>query len=336
MRSGEDRRLLWTAAMVLMIGVLVFGTAGAEGLRMAEQPWIGDQQVRVTIQEKLTNLEANVFSGDENLGRSAERSGEEITIILARELREGELLDIRVRGYGTEGTEKELSIQARVRGFFASKLTGLEERTAEMWKQWTENIGPDFEAGRIFLPSVWGRLPFTAWPDEAPEIHVRETEKGCEIAIEEAVPEGWRVRVGKGLIVEYTDCLWNGTTEMWEAEDPDFEAVYLIRDADKDQIGISIRYARINQYAAEYPVLEWAGEFGEHQTGFSCYGWGTARRFDGAMYAVADEEKGIYAEYGADGILASYSDPYTGCAYDANDQLIAGEEPEGWVNPVVH
>ena len=140
MRSGEDRRLLWTAAMILMSGVLGFGTAGAEGLRMAEQPWIGDQQVRVTIQEKLTNLEANVFSGDEDLGLSAERSGEEITISLARELREGELLDIRVRGYGTEGTEKELSIQVRVRGFFASKLTGLEERTAAMWKEWTENI----------------------------------------------------------------------------------------------------------------------------------------------------------------------------------------------------
>ena len=145
------------------------------------------------------------------------------------------------------------------------------------------------------------------------------------------------ISLGNGIPIEFTDCVPDETESAWVGQGA-FDSVHLISDAAPDKPGIDIEYAKSNDFRASFPVLEWQNAVEDTIVGMNCYGWGTARSFDGGMYAVAngDGSSACYAEYSSDGVLISYMDLVTECTYNAQDQLIYGTEPEGYVNPVVH
>lgn len=192
------------------------------------------------------------------------------------------------------------------------------------------------ETGSVYLPAIWSEFPFAAWPDEATEIRVRETENRVEIRLADEEIKGWKVCLGRGIPVVYTECTYDAERKIWTAKDiGEFDAVYLISEMEAERIGVTVAYERVNGFRAGYPIVEWAMEDGNSRIGFNCYGWGTARSFEGAMFAIATNELAVYAEYGPDGALISYSNLLTECSYDAEDHLISGEEPEGYRNPVI-
>ena len=181
----------------------------------------------------------------------------------------------------------------------------------------------------------WSDLPFITWAGLAPELEVVQGDQGTVIRLYEALPEGWVIRTGSGLPIVYTDCIWDDAAGGWIPQAP-FDLVCLSRDPGTDRLSVSISYEAANQYLASSPIVEWGSADESHPFGFNCYAWGTILSFDGGMYAYVNDPWYIYAEYDSQGNLAYWMDAMTDCLYDAEDQLISGEEPEGYVIPVVH
>ena len=121
---------------------------------------------------------------------------------------------------------------------------------------------------------------------------------------------------------------WTGSGE--------FESVYITREGMEDHVSIQIAYSKDMEYLPQYPVLLYKAENGSEVEALACYGWGTAREYNGGMYTVAGNGMVYSAEYNPDHTLRCYYDEANGTEYDAQDHLTAGTEPENYVNPVVH
>ena len=213
--------------------------------------------------------------------------------------------------------------------------TVLRERVDAMWDIWAGTWSRTFLNGEVLLPYQWRTLPFVTWADEAPTMKIREENGQAEIIFREPVSEAWRVSLGKGLPVVYTDCRYDSQNGCWRGTG-EFDAVYLISDMTERRIGISVAYQRTDDFRPSYPVLEWNREEEDEVLGFNCYGWGTTRSFQGGMYAIASDQMAFYAEYDNEGKLTTWYDAMTGCQYDMYDQLVDGEEPADYKSPVVH
>ena len=146
---------------------------------------------------------------------------------------------------------------------------------------------------------------------------------------------GWKIQTGEGLPVRYHDCTWDGNNGAYLCSNP-FEAVYLIREAEETQMGITLTYERSGGFLPSYPVLEWEQETDKGPVGFSCYGWGSTRSFAGGMYNVVVGDLMIYGEYDGGGNLVSWSDLLHDVTFSADGRLLSGEEPDGYASPVVH
>ena len=204
-----------------------------------------------------------------------------------------------------------------------------------MWEIWTGQWSRTFLDGEVFLPLLWKLIPFLTWADEAPTMRVQEKDGRVEVSFSEEITEAWHVCLGNGLPVVFSDCTPARERKTWTGEG-DFDSVWLISDMTDQRIGISIAYQRTDEFRPSSPVLEWGREEDGEVLGFSCYGWGTTRSFQGGMYAIASDQMAFYAEYDAEGALKAWYDGLTGCQYNEYDELIEGEEPEGYVCPVVH
>ena len=211
----------------------------------------------------------------------------------------------------------------------------LRKRVDAMWDIWAGTWSRTFLDGEVLLPNQWKALPFVTWADEAPTLTIHEENGQTEIIFSEPLDEAWRVSLGKGSPVDYTDCRYDAQNGCWRGTG-DFDAVYLISDMGKARIGISIAYQRTDDFRPSCPVLEWSREDENDVLGFNCYGWGTTRSFQGGMYAIASDQMAFYAEYDFEGKLTAWWDAMTGCQYDMYDQLVEGEEPPDYVSPVVH
>ena len=211
----------------------------------------------------------------------------------------------------------------------------LRARVDAMWEIWAGAWSRSFLDGEVYLPAQWREIPFVTWADEAPTLRVTEKEGRAEIAFDGQMSGDWRVCLGEGMPGTYRDCAWDSDGKCWIGEGL-FDAVYLISDMAEDRIGISVAYQRADDFRPSDPVLEWSREEEDNVLAFSCSGWGTTRTFRGGIYAIGTDTRVYYAEYDAEGALAAWYDGITGCSYDAEDRLMDGEEPEGYVSQVVH
>ena len=149
------------------------------------------------------------------------------------------------------------------------------------------------------------------------------------------MPDGWRIEIGAGEPVETIPCGYDAEAGCWIGSGS-FETVYLVRDGQKDGFEIRIPYSRQNAYLAEYPIVQYVHQTDTETHAFACHGWGTPRNYQGSIYGVVFDDRSFYAEYGLDHHLSCYYDGVTGCAYEVGGRLLEGEEPEGYVNPVIH
>ena len=216
-----------------------------------------------------------------------------------------------------------------------NKAAALRERVDGLWDTWAGEWSRSFLDGEVLMPYQWKTLPFVTWADEAPTLKVTEENGQAEIRCGEKIGEDWRVCLGKGIPIVYTECTYDAEHGCWLATG-EFEAVYLISDPSEERIGISIAYQRTDDFRPSHPVLEWSREDEDDVLAFNCYGWGTTRSFQGGMYAIASDQAVFYAEYDSEGCMIAWYDGMTGCKYDMYDQLVEGEEPADYICPVVH
>ncbi len=328
------KTICWLAILVL---ITVLGGAFAETeenvLSLAATPAAGDREILLILRDGSTTKEANVFSGEEAILEKADLNGQTITLFLTRELRAGEELTI-LMDIEAENAEP-LRMDIQVESLFKSKLATLCGRADEAWQIWAEQWAALFTEGKVYMPALWKEIPFALWADEAPEILVKESEEKVKVYLQNEDLTGWRVCLAAGIPTEYTECGYDEATDAWIGEGA-YDAVCLIRDMNENAPGITIEYRKENGFLPSYPVMEWQGEKNGKIVAMNCYGWGTTRSFDGGMYAIGSEDSVFYAEYDAEGAMMDYQDAITECAYNSRDQLISGEEPEGYVNPVFH
>ena len=214
-----------------------------------------------------------------------------------------------------------------------NRSAALRQRVDAMWEIWEGEWGRTFLDGEVYLPTLWNKLPFVTWADEAPTLKLREEGEHAEITFSEFIGEEWRVCLGREIDEIVQECTYHPESGSWQGEAA-FDCIYLISDPTEDRLGIFIAYHRTDDFRPSCPRVEW--ENAEETIGFNCYGWGTTRSFQGGMYGIVSEEMAFYAEYDAEGVLTAWYDGITGCQYDVHDQLVDGEEPEGYVSPVVH
>lgn len=302
-------------------------------MSLAEPVEAGAQEIRLNLAEGLIAQKVNVFSGEMSIADSAFSGEREVTVVLSRGLIPGEELTILAEAEGDDPGQ-ELRMEVRVPNPFTDRLSMLRNRANETWTLWKEEWVPlSMTEGKVYLPEHMRYFPFLIFPDEAPEIFVRESEGTVRVYLSDADCAGWRVCLGGGVPVEYTDCVWDETGKAWTGSG-DYDAVYLISDMTENAPSISICYQKENGFRASYPVLEWMGEMDGSLLAMNCYGWGTARSFDGGMYCFVMNEHTWYAEYAADRTLVSWWNEFDSI-YDAEGNLLSGQEPEGYVNPVV-
>ncbi len=324
------------AAMLMMISAVRLSRAEETGygiLTLANLPTAGDREIRLEIREGFSAKEANVFSDGEAIAKGADLNGRVLTLSLTRKLKAGETLTVLAEV--TPEQAEPCRLEVTVASIFSSKLATLCTRADEAWGIWADQWYGLFAEGKVYLPVLWKEIPFALWPDEAPEIAVKEADGKTWIYLQNEDMTGWRICLGNGIPIEYTECAYDASADAWTGEGA-YEAVCLIRDATENAPGITIEYRKENGFLPSCPVLEWQGEIDGKAVGMNCYGWGTGRSFDGGMYAIGTEDSVFYAEYDMQGVMTEYQNALTECAYDRADQLITGEEPEGYVNPVFH
>lgn len=214
-----------------------------------------------------------------------------------------------------------------------SKSDLLRERADNMWDTWAGTWSRTFLDGEVYLPRMWKKIPFVTWADEAPEIHLKEENGKVEITLDEILSDDWRICLSSGIPMTTWDCIYDPGQDCWRGEG-EFDTVCLISEMSEDRLGVRVYYDRKDDFRPSCPVVEWSRD--EDFLAMNCYGWGTTREFQGGMYAIASNDMIFYAEYDKEGVLSSWYDMMTGCQYDKKDQLVSGEEPEGYVSPVVH
>lgn len=324
--------------MILVLVVFAFAItgsvaeAGGETLKLMRIPQEGDQLLLFRMERETPGeMQAAVFSGEEELMSSAVLEEDLLILRLSRRLKSKEIVSITLTVDGGSVQTHEVIVETP----WNRKLEALEAKIPWMVETWDQQFASALREGMVYLPSLWVELPFVTYPDEAPEIHVTENGKETEISLAGRLPEGWHVCLAEGIPVETRECTWNELKRCWTGSGT-FESVSIIRTGRKDNVTITINYSRDNDYRAEYPVLEYTRENGADVEAFNCYGWGTAREYLGSMYAVVGNGMQYYAEYNQDHSLRCYYDLANGTEYDADDNLTSGAEPEGFINPVVH
>ena len=340
-KANETLQYLRLAGALLLLVCLLCGapvraeTAGEPWLTLAAPVREGDRLLQLQLSQPVMNLRLNVFSQQESLADTAEHIDDTLTITLQRALRAEEILLIVAEGSDAQGQEVSCRLEASVESLFQRKLDSLRSRVDNMWPLWQDLLRNQADTGTVYLPRLWKDVPFHTWPDEAPELIVAGEENRTLLRFSESVPADWRVCTGADLPIVYTDCEWDEAAGAWVAQAA-FESVFLISDMTEERVGISIEYPAANQYLASYPVLDWEGTCGDQVAGFNCYGWGNARSFEGGMTCQVLGESQWYAEYTANGLLSAYYALHLDCQYDAEDRLVAGTPPEGYVPPVIH
>ncbi len=310
-----------------------------ESLSLAEPLVVGSDTITLCLKNSnWFDLRINAFSREELLGSKAEividNAGNNTVILhLNRALREGEEIQIFLTATDGEGKAVETSVQYPVIGHFAPKLYQLRTRANEMWDIWQNAWCKAFLEGNVYLRTAFDNLPFTLFPDEAPEILV--SEKGSEswVWISEPLQEEWNIALAFGIPVSLSSCEWDEETGAWVGPSG-FDSVYLISPAGAKRIGITVVYERANQFRASWPIVEWIEEGVEEPLAFNCYGFGTARRFDGGMFAIVGPGAAWYAEYDVQHAISSISELITQCVWSPDGTVLSGEPPEGFVLPV--
>lgn len=337
-RKRGDRlyRFLLLLSAVLAVGCCAICLAGAEQVssEIRTERTVRENDREILIRwpgEVPETLQANVFSAGESIMEQAVLENGILILRLQRPVREGELVQAVIAGNGNVSAELEITAQQALN----ASLDAIDARILRMTEAWQEEYLPSLRKGFFYLPSFWTDLPFTFYPDEAPKIGVTEDAGGVRIHLDGALPDGWQIDLGIGMPVEKTPCHYDSQNGCWVGSGT-FDAVYLTRDKTDDNWEIVIAYNGQNGYAAEYPVLSYVDESDAETAAFACYGWGTARNYQGSMYALVYNEQSYYAEYGLDHYLKNYTDGATGCVYEIYGKLMEGEEPEGFVNPVIH
>ena len=331
-RTGSMLILALMMVIALMAGWCLTGLAEeqAETMTAARTPRAGDTEILLNWPEETANLQANVFAGETELFDSATLAEGVLTLRLNRALEKGETVQI----YVAEGEGEPESAELTVLAALNAQAAALEEKLVELSAVWQDTVHPLLAEGKVYLPLNWKEIPFVIDPEEAPEITVTEEDGQVTIQMEGLLPDGWKVAMGAGLPVQMTDCAYDAEAECWQGSGT-FDSIYLTREMEGGD-KLNIEYAKANAFKASYP--EWSHQVvtEEATEAGACYGWGTAEAFQGGMYALVMNDLGYYATYAADSSLDNYMDAMTGRTYDATDKLMDGEEPEGFVNPVVH
>ena len=325
---------LFRIALPALLLCLFCSSAPAEGLFvLTKDAAPGDGTVRLTLLRNLTGLSANVFSADVSLAVQADGQDDQLTLTLARPLREGESLRILLQGKDEGGNILSDEMTVTVPSLRQSKLSALRERVGSMWETWLSVSAWTEQHHQVCLPNTWGEIPFITWADEAPEVEVLEDNGEALIRVFDQDLTGWQVQTGSGAPVVYTDCEYLADSGMFRAAAP-FDSVCLARPMEPDQIGISISYERDAGFLPSHPVLEWSEEKDGHTRALACYAWGNTRSFDGGMYAVIMDDLQIYGEYDGRKILSYWYDLANDLSFSAAGELLSGELPEGYAIPV--
>ena len=291
----------------------------------------GDAEICFVLEgEYPDGLEANVFSGEESLLDKAVLKNDRLSLLLLRPVAEGEALRMIVAGNGKTLLDTEMIAEEAEN----TRLAALEARIPPMLQAWQEAHLPVLMEGAFYLPLNWTDLPFVLYPDEAPELTVSEEPEETRIRLQGALPTGWNVYLSSGVPEELSLCAYDEKEACWVGSGA-FDAVKLIRDGRPDNVRIDVSYRRENGYLAEYPTLEYNQTTDGQLAAFTCYGWGTARDFQGSMYGLVLNDQSFYAEYGLNHLIKWYWDGVSGCVYDEYGKLLEGEEAEGFVNPVI-
>ena len=335
MRKGYVRRAL-IGGLVLMMLLSGISWAAAEilggAITLMRTPQGGDEMILLQMDaEETEKMQSAVMSGKEDVLSSAVLDEDLLILWLSRPLKSGE--DIHVTVSVNERFQKTLELT--VKSALNPKLERMEEKIRGIVENWKKQVFSELQDDIVYLPTTWKAIPIALYPDEAPEICVNESDEDTEITLSGRLPEGWKVCLAKGLPVELKECTWDEQKECWTGSG-EFESVYITREGIEDHVSIEIVYSKDMEYLPQYPVLLYKAENGSEVEALVCYGWGTAREYNGGMYTVVGNGKVYYAEYNPDHTLRCYYDQVNGTEYDARDHLTAGTEPENYVNPVVH
>ena len=328
-------RILLPALLVCVIALSV-AEEDALSFREAEPIRAGMEKIAfLFLQDAPEGLRMNVFAGEESIVSAVEIVGPDtVEVTLTRPLKEGESVrvfaDVLADGESQRASEKVLTAES----LFGPKLPRLRARADAMWPVWQEQWLPAYLEGEVWLRANFRNLPFATFPDEAPEIAVEENDGAARIRFSEPLPEGWSVSTAIGMPVELTPCQREEETGAFTAS-AGFDSVYLVSEQAAERIGITIVYQRADGFLASYPIVEWIQPDAEDPLAFNCYGFGTVRGFGGGMYAVMGNGAAWYADYDNSAALVSYMDLMTERTWDAGQQLVGGEAPEGFVPPVV-
>ena len=334
--SSMKKRFSFLCALVLLILArpCTMGLAEDAPLRFSlPQPlYAGQQSLLVQIEnENPPGLRVNAFSDGVQLGVSASSlENGQVLLSLSRPLRAGEEILLMLDVQGTRKASGIFPVEAR----FGCKLQKLRNRIDGLWPVWRDGWEKAFLEGTVNLNISFDLLPFASYPDEAPEIMVEEQEGKARVYVSEPLDENWRVSLAFGIPAVFSPCEWDAAAGAYTGP-VDFDSVYLVSDGAAERIGITVVYERRNQFLASYPIVEWVQPDADDPIAFNCYGFGTARSFEGAMYAIVGPQGQWYAEFDVEHSLSSYTNLLTECVYDGNGVLLSGEEPEGYLNPVV-
>lgn len=321
----------------LITALLMVPAAGEEGLRFSlpQQVFAGQKSLILQMEEEnLDNLRVNAFYEGKQIGESAEfMENSQVRLYLARPLKAGEEILIVVELTGENGirkAEKTVSVADR----FGPKLEKLRSRIDALWPIWEEDWQKAFLEGKVYLNICFDWLPFASYPDEAPELIVEEENGWARIYLSEPLDENWKLSLASGSPVTLNPCEWDDDRGAYTGP-AGFDSVYLVSAQTETRLSITVVYEREDHFLASYPILEWVEPDTDEPVAFNCYGFGTAREFKGAMYAIVGPQQAWYAEYGQDHGLSAYTDAINECVYDANGTLLSGEEPENFINPVI-
>ena len=335
MRKGYVRRAL-IGGLVLMMLLSGISWAAAEilggAITLMRTPQGGDEMILLQMDaEETEKMQSAVMSGKEDVLSSAVLDEDLLILRLSRPLKSGE--DIHVTVSVNERFQKTLELT--VKSALNPKLERMEEKIRGIVENWKKQVFSELQDDIVYLPTTWKAIPIALYPDEAPEICVTESDDDTEITLSGRLPEGWKVCLAKGLPVELKECTWDEQKECWTGSG-EFESVYITREGMEDHVSIEIVYSKDMEYLPQYPVLLYKAENSSEVEALACYGWGTAREYNGGMYTVVGNGMVYSAEYNPDHTLRCYYDEANGTEYDAQDHLTAGTEPENYVNPVVH
>ena len=317
---------------LLVLAFLLLGAAFAEdgaSIQMIPQPGAGDREIVLAASDLTDRAEsANVFAGDEPIAASVERLEDgALRLLLTRPLVEGEEITV-VLGPDGEQVTRTFAVQP----VHAAKLSALRARVDGMTPVLAEWIEA-FRENRVIIPLLFEGLPFVTYPDEAPEITVREEDGRAAVYVSEALPDGWSLHLYEGVPAEERPCTWDGALGCY-VTDASFDSVSLTSEGDAARFGITVSYERGTGFLPGYPIVEWYEADVNDPIACNCYGYGTPRGFNGGMWAIVGPSAAFYAEYGADRVLTDYWNLFTECCYDNQKTLLSGEEPADYVDPV--